>query len=687
MLGIRKNAGRDVIAAAHAKQEVASGSLDRLISAPVYCPQFVGRQPELTFLIERRRDLAKAHGGIVLVGGDAGIGKSRLLREFLDGTGKSRGRVAVARCRPFASAPYKPLTELLATLAPATAQLIPAQTQEAQLKSIADAFLVAAGKHAIVGIIEDLHWSDSGTLAVLALLTERLATSRMLLVVTYRANELGPEHPHYVAFGALLRSRSVASIQLTPLAAQDARDFIDATLRTAPGNVPLELRRKVAHIAEGNPFFTEELLKAVVDRDQLQQTARSLPTTIHAAILERMQPLAAADRAILTQAAVIGRRFEANLLAYTLETDVAAVLPVLQRARALQIVEETDEHTTFRFRHALTREAIYDQLLTAQRRPLHRRIALALEAQAAWNSSPDALGYHWWAAGDRAKTLEYGERCGDAAQALHGYADSIECYERTLSLLDRSDRDAARVRAKMGTSYFRSGFMDRAIDQYRQAWAFYQTATDDAPFIFRLARNLAAAIYNEGRRRESTAFLRQAVDKIGRCGDRRVSERARITFASYLVDSGEIDETLAVLRGIDAELIGEDAGLAIVFWETTCRVCELQGDVDGVRAAADRLCAIGEHPAEAIAMIDGLREAGISALIVGETTVARRCLSRAIDTCVAHNELGAAHGDLLVTSAVERVLSGALEEARSLVVRGLPMIGEVNVEVGSTVAR
>src|SRR5450631_188852 len=318
----------------------------------------------------------------------------------------------------------------------------------------------------------------------------------MLLVATYRANELGPEHPHFVDFGALGRSRAVASVQLTPLGAQEARDLIDATLRTAPGNVGAELRRQVAHIAEGNPIFTEELLKSVVDRQQLQQPDRSLPTTVHAAILEHMRPLTEADRAVLTQAAVIGRGFEANLLAHTLETGVAAVLPVLQRARALQIVEETDAPTAFRFRHALTREAIYDRLLSAQRRPLHRRIALALETQAAWNASPDALAYHWWAAGDRAKALEYGERGGDGAQALRGYAESIECYERVLRLLDSNDRDAARVRAKMATSYFRAGFMERAIDHFRTAWAFYRTTTDDAPFVLVVARFLAAALYN-----------------------------------------------------------------------------------------------------------------------------------------------------------------------------------------------
>ncbi len=609
------------------------------------------------------------------MGGDAGIGKSRLLREFLDQTGKSRGRVAVGRCRSFAKAPYEPLAELLATLAPGAALLVPARTLDAQLKSLADAFLDLAQKHAIVAIIEDLHWSDSATLAVLGLLAERLATSRMLLVATYRSNELSPEHPNFVDFGALQRSRSVASVVLGPLNAQETRDLIDATLSNAPGNVGTDVRGQVAHITEGNPFFTEELLKSVVDRQQSQQSDRSLPTTVHAAILEHMRPLTPSDQAVLTQAAVIGRQFDANLLAHTLETDMDGVLPVLQRARALQIVEETPEPTAFRFRHALTREAIYDRLLTAQRRPLHRRIALTLEAQAAWGAAPDALAYHWWAAGDRAKALEYGERGGDAAQALHGYADSIACYERVLTLLDPNDRDAARVRAKMGTSYFRAGSMDRAIEHFRAAWTFFRTTTDDANFVLRLARFLAAALYNDGHTRESTVFFRQAVETVVRCGDRRASERARLTFATYLIDSGEIEETREVLAAIDAELLDDDIGLTIAYWQTSCRVSALQGDAGGVRRAAERLCAIGGDPADPPASIEAYAESGISALMVGEMATARTCLHQAVDTCVALG-LTASRGDLLVECALERVLSGALEEARALVVTALPLIGE-----------
>src|ERR1019366_1373974 len=129
------------------------------------------------------------------------------------------------------------------------------------------------------------------------------------------------------------------------------------------------------------------------------------------------------------------------------------------------------------------------------------------------------------------------------------------------------------------------------------------------------------------------------------------------------------------LLDADTARIGSDTGLTIAFLQLTGKVCALQGDVDGTADAAARMCGIVEHFDDAPVLIEGLAETGIAALTIGETAAARRCFQRAIDTCVAL-ELRAAHGDVLVESALERVLSGAFEEARALVVQGLAMIGE-----------
>ncbi len=154
----------------------------------------------------------------------------------------------------------------------------------------------------------------------------------------------------------------------------------------------------------------------------------------------------------------------------------------MARARALQIVEETDDPSTFSFRHAITREVTFDDQLAAQRRPLHRRIAAALEARGMDDRTLDTLAYHWWAAGDGAKALIYGERAGDHAQSVHDYEGAVACYERTRALLDPHDPDVSRITAKIAGSFFRAGAMDRAAASYRIAWESLQDATPDAAF-------------------------------------------------------------------------------------------------------------------------------------------------------------------------------------------------------------
>jgi predicted ATPase len=440
-----------------------------VITASVRCRRFIGRRRELDFLVQCRRDLAKGHGRIVLVRGDAGIGKSRLIRAFLEATGSARGRVAIGRCRTFASRPYEALLEVLDAFASPGAKLIPAASQDEQRSRIVDALLASASRHASVAILEDLHWADRETVAVLARLGEHVSTKRLLIVATYRGSDVHADHPLFAQIAALLRSPAVSEIALDALSRPETNALIDGALEGA-GQVSADARSAVASVAEGNPFFIEELLRSALDRTGRSRSAPAWPATVRAAIRERIAHLEPADRAIIAQAAVIGRRFDLELLAQASGIDPPHVLATLARARALQIVEETDDPSTFSFRHALTREVTFDDQLAAQRRPLHRRIADALEARGVDDRTLDALAYHWSAAGEGAKALLYGERAGDHAQSVHDYEGAVACYERTRALLADQGPDLLRITSKIGGSFFRAGAMDRAAAWYRTAW-------------------------------------------------------------------------------------------------------------------------------------------------------------------------------------------------------------------------
>ena len=190
--------------------------LDLRLAPSIHCRRLIGRGRELEFLVHRRRDLGKGHGGIVLVRGDAGIGKSRLVREFLDATGKARGRVAIGRCRPFTSRPYEALDEVLEAFRSGATPLLPAASKDEQRSRIVDALLACAGRHACVAIVEDLHWADRETIAVIALLAEVVASKRLLVVATYRGSDVHNEHPLYGDLAALQRSEAVRELHLGP---------------------------------------------------------------------------------------------------------------------------------------------------------------------------------------------------------------------------------------------------------------------------------------------------------------------------------------------------------------------------------------------------------------------------------------------------------------------------------------
>jgi DNA-binding NarL/FixJ family response regulator len=649
-----------------------------VISTPIFCRRFIGRQRELQFLVELRRDAAKAHGGIAIVAGDAGVGKSRLIREFLEGTPAARGHVAIAQCRAFGSRPYGPILDLLEAFSPESAVIKPADSQHAQHEMLVGGILRAADKHALIGIVEDFHWADLGTAAVLTLLSEALANRRVMLVVTYRSDELHSDHPLYIPLGSLLRIPTVRRLELPALSAREAAELIDAALDGLAANVTRQTRRDIARVGEGNPFFTEELLKGTVDRDFATRSGSTLPTTVRAAIVQRMEPLESRDRRILTQAAVIGRRFDCGLLAQTLDATFDSLLPTLQRARRCQLVEETDEPRVFRFRHALTREAIYDDLLAAQRRPLHERIAVALEAAGEENSIDD-LAYHWWASGDRAKALQYGERAGDVALSLFEHGGAIVAYERTLALLDPAGCDAARVNEKVGTGYYRAGLMDRAIEHYAPAWEYFRDTRDDPTYIFRLTRNMCGAMYNDGRASDALAFWTEALKVIVACGDARIADLARISYAAYLIDDGQVEQTLAILNSVDERRLVDDPELAIPYWGAACVASAFQGDRDQLLIAVDRLCSMRKQRSLLGPFNDAAGEAGTAALIVGDTASARRCLSAGLDACVTLKSTAMLLADTLLSNAIERTFAGAYAEAKSMYVRALSLVGETKV--------
>ncbi len=453
-----------------------------MIVRPVLCRPFVGRRDELAYLRERRRDAGSSRGGLVLIAGEAGVGKSRLIAEFCRALAYSRWRIAHGPCTEFARRPYGPILDLLSRLDPGGVRLAPAESKRQQLDAIVDRIAALAARTALILVVEDLHWADAATLDLLAHLGPKLQRMRALVLASFRPDDLHPDHPATAGLAKITRASRAGRIDLAPLAGVELRTFIDEAL--SEFTLPDATRRAIALAGEGNPFFTEELLKSAVERGVRRGEnvpRRELPATVKATLLERLRPFDDEERRVVTQAAVIGRTFGVELLATTIGREPLSLLPALRRARDFQLLEELAP-MIFRFRHGLTREAIYGDFLGSEVRPLHRAIALALEG-AEGEPPLEGLAYHWWAAGDGPRTLRYNELAGDAAVRVHAHEDAVAFYERALEAhgIEAFVRGAilekiAERRLALATPEEGYAVMQAAADVFRDAGAFEREA-------------------------------------------------------------------------------------------------------------------------------------------------------------------------------------------------------------------
>ena len=230
-----------------------------VIVRPVLCRPFIGREPELLYLRERRLEAGRSHGGVVLVVGDAGVGKSRLISEFCKSLAYSRWKIGSGACLEFASRPYGPILEVFSRLDSAPFELGKAATKHEQFDAILERLAKISARAAAIVVIEDLHWADAATLDLLSYVGPKLQSMRVLLVASLRGDELHPDHPARGGAMKIARNPRAGRIELGPLKGVELQRFIDEAL--AGIALADETRRAIALAGDGNPFFTEELLK------------------------------------------------------------------------------------------------------------------------------------------------------------------------------------------------------------------------------------------------------------------------------------------------------------------------------------------------------------------------------------------------------------------------------------------
>jgi DNA-binding CsgD family transcriptional regulator len=383
--------------------------LDRV--PQLLCPLVVGRDLELEELRRALDRLAEGHGGTLVVAGEAGVGKSRLLREIAAVavrrgatvlTGRAVERGSPLPFRPIAEALFShlrragpPQVSELAPFRPILGRLVPEwrvpgeAPGEASLVVVGEAMLrllsALAGSHGCVLVLEDLHWADAETIEVVEYLADNIGEAPILSLVSLRSEESGPA---LSCVHRLVARRSALFVELRRLADEEVALMTAACLQSSV--LPRDLAEVVAARADGLPFLVEELLAAMVQSAELQKStdgwvlvrprARSIPATFIDTVRHRLQATPGAGD-VVKAAALLGRSFDWRLLADMCGQDEGTVVYLLRRAVEAQLlaVEDTEPGPPFRFRHALTREAILADLIPPERVALGRRGLHAVE--------------------------------------------------------------------------------------------------------------------------------------------------------------------------------------------------------------------------------------------------------------------------------------------------------------------
>ncbi|WP_063894244.1 helix-turn-helix transcriptional regulator [Streptomyces sp. Root264] len=414
-------------------------------------------------------------GRVALVSGEAGIGKTALVRAFCDGLTRP---VLWGSCDALQTP--QPLGPLHDIARQATGELAAAMAAESSRPAMFRAFLDQLTAREAVAVVEDAHWADEATLDLLLFTARRISSTRGLLVITYRHDEVGPDHPLRAVLGALSTDASALRIRLAPLSVAAV-----ATLVGPDGPDAAELHAR----AGGNPFFVTEVL---ADPD------RRVPETVRDAVLARAAGLGPAERDALNSVAVFPGYAPAPLV----QAPGKAVDNCVDAGMLIR------DGTRILFRHELARLAVEEGIASARRTELHAR---ALADLTRWGSDPARLAYHAEQAGDAAAVLVHADAAAGRAAAVGAHRQAADHYAQALRFTDgTSPRRHAELLERHGEACAHAGRSAAAVRSSLRAIERWRDEGDQE----REAALMACCSYylwNQGRNAEAHAMVRQAL--------------------------------------------------------------------------------------------------------------------------------------------------------------------------------
>ena len=449
---------------------------------------FVGREDERATLRLLLDGAAEGRGGLAMIGGEAGVGKTRLCEE-LAAEARSRGFLTVVgHCYDMEGGfPYQPFVEVMEHFVrvvpaadvrewlgddgpdvarltpdlrrlfpdlPAPAQVPPEEGRRVLLSAWSDFLGRAAHAEPIMLVLEDVHWADESSLLLLQHLARRLAGIPVVILCTYRGVELAGNLPLARTLQGLIRQRLAGDIMLRRLPEQGVAGMIESHGVGAP---PARLVSLVYGETDGNPFFVEELLRHLAEEDKLFTSDGAwasgvaigdveVPRSVRLVIEQRLARISDRCRHMLTSAAVVGHEFSFEIVESLGDLDTEALIEVIEEAERASLIRDTSRgrEARYAFSHELVRQTLIGSLSRPRRQRLHLRVAETIER--VYASAPDShlaeLAFHYRQAGaaaDAEKAIEYSIRAGDAAASVSAWGEAIGHFEGALEAMESAN--------------------------------------------------------------------------------------------------------------------------------------------------------------------------------------------------------------------------------------------------------
>jgi DNA-binding winged helix-turn-helix (wHTH) protein/tetratricopeptide (TPR) repeat protein len=465
---------------------------------------FIGRESIMAQLEAALDEAWSGRGRLVLIGGESGIGKTRLAAEFSCAAAGRGARVMAGWCYEGEGAPpFWPWVQILRTAvqersaaalrdhcgagAVDIAQIVPAlrerlpdlpepplmQAEQARFRlfdSITSYLKNAAASEPHLLVLDDLHWADRASLLLIEFLANELRSSRLVVLGNYRVDEIHAEHPLVGTLGKVVRHADCERVFLQGLTRDEVERFIAVSGGVEPTRPLVEA---VLEKTEGNPFLIIEIVRLLKEEGRLDAPAAasaweiSLPRGVREVINRRLRRLSPEARQVLAVGAVIGREFDREVLERVWDGSGGPASAQLEEAVRAGIIAEIPRTAgRHRFAHGLIRETLYEEMSGERRVLLHRCVGEALEAVHAPNPAPhmSELAVHFFKAaqgGDIEKAIDYAIRAGERANVQMAYEEATGFFERALEALDlrvtATERQRCELLLAVGDSQRKAG--------------------------------------------------------------------------------------------------------------------------------------------------------------------------------------------------------------------------------------